>query len=57
MLIGTPGRDVICGGKGNDTIYARDGHGDVVNGGPGRDVAHIDRKLDRTTGVEVKLYR
>ena len=57
FCIGTPANDVICGGAGNDTIYARDGHADVVNGGAGRDVAHLDRKLDRTTSVEVKLYR
>ena len=47
---------MICGGAGNDTIYARDGHRDVVDGGPGRDVAYLDRKLDRATNVEVKRY-
>jgi Ca2+-binding RTX toxin-like protein len=57
VLVGTSANDVICGGAGNDTIYARDGHRDVVDGGPGRDVAHVDRKLDHVTNVEVKRYR
>jgi Ca2+-binding RTX toxin-like protein len=57
VLVGTSANDVICGGAGNDTIYARDGHRDVVDGGPGRDVARLDRKLDRVTNVEVKRYR
>jgi Tol biopolymer transport system component len=65
LLVGTSGRDVICthGGKdtiragaGDDVIDARDGGPDVIDGGPGRDVAHVD-KLDVVRHVETKLYR
>jgi Ca2+-binding RTX toxin-like protein len=55
-LDGTPTRDVLCGGPGNDVAYARDGRRDVVDGGPGRDAAQIDRGVDVVRGVE-KLRR
>jgi Tol biopolymer transport system component len=58
---GTPGPDIlvasrrpgrICGLGGNDRILARNKQRDVVVGGPGRDTALVDGKLDRTIGVE-----
>ena len=52
LLVGTGGRDVICGLGGNDTIRSVDRRRDVVDGGPGRDNALIDKKLDRTVRVE-----
>lgn len=64
-LVGTSGRDVICtrggrdfvsGGAGNDVIYARDSTHTSIDGGKGRDVAHLD-KGDAAKHVEVKLYR
>ena len=57
VMCGLGGRDWLLGGAGNDVFYAKDGRHDVITGGPGRDVARLDRKLDITTGVEVKLYR
>jgi Ca2+-binding RTX toxin-like protein len=42
-LRGGPGRDRINGEAGRDVIYARDGRRDVVDGGDGSDVAHVDR--------------
>jgi Ca2+-binding RTX toxin-like protein len=41
-IIGGKGIDTIDGGVGNDQIKARDGKRDVINGGPGRDVAWLD---------------
>ena len=55
-LDGTSKSDVLCGGAGNDVIYARNGHRDIVDGGPGRDRARVDRGLDVLRGVE-KLAR
>jgi hypothetical protein len=43
---------VLLGGPGRDTIYARDGTRDVVEGGPGSDRARVDRGLDRLRSVE-----
>ena len=43
LLTGGPGHDTILGGPGNDRIEARDGVRDVVDCGPGRDVAEVDR--------------
>jgi Ca2+-binding RTX toxin-like protein len=51
LVVGGPGRDTIAAGPGNDTIEARDGFRDVVDCGPGRDVAEVDR-LDRVTRCE-----
>ncbi len=52
LLVGTRGRDRICGLGGNDTIDVRNHSRDVVDGGPGRDTARIDKKLDRVVRVE-----
>lgn len=50
---GGPGRDKMYGGPGGDRINARDGKpGDLLNCGPGRDVALINRG-DTTRGCEV----
>jgi RTX calcium-binding nonapeptide repeat (4 copies) len=54
-LYGGPGRDTLLGGPGNDRLYARDGQRDVVNGGPGFDIAWVD-KLDVVRNVE-RVYR
>ena len=47
---------MICGGGGNDVIFARDGKRDVIDGGPGRDTAYVD-KGDVVRHVEKVLYR
>src|SRR5438105_3742906 len=52
LLVATRHQDRICGLGGNDTILARNGHVDVVDGGAGRDTAVIDKKLDRVVHVE-----
>jgi hypothetical protein len=51
VLYGGTGRDRLYGGPGNDTLQARDGQRDVVDCGPGRDIAHVDR-IDRVSGCE-----
>jgi hypothetical protein len=51
ILFGGIGHDVLRGGVGNDVIYARDGQWDVVDGGPGVDVAYVD-KFDVVLNVE-----
>jgi hypothetical protein len=40
------------GGRGNDRLVAKDRARDRVNGGPGRDRASFDRRLDRLTSIE-----
>ena len=52
LLIGGPGKDRLFGGPGNDTIDARDRQVDVVDCGPGRDTAIVDRR-DRVSGCEI----
>jgi hypothetical protein len=52
VLDGGPGSDRLFGGPGNDTLRARDGRRDLVDCGPGRDVAFVDR-IDRVSGCEV----
>jgi Ca2+-binding RTX toxin-like protein len=42
-LTGRAGSDRLAGGSGRDRLRARDGRRDVVHGGPGRDVAAVDR--------------
>jgi Ca2+-binding RTX toxin-like protein len=42
-LVGGPGRDRLFGGAGNDEIRARDGAPDLVDCGPGQDVARVDK--------------
>jgi hypothetical protein len=56
LLVGGLGKDKLYGGPGNDRLMARDGKRDLVSGGPGRDVARVDR-IDRLTGVEVRRLR
>jgi hypothetical protein len=51
ILVGGLGRDRLFGGPGNDTLRARDGLRDVVDCGPGRDTAIVDR-TDRVSGCE-----
>jgi RTX calcium-binding nonapeptide repeat (4 copies) len=51
-LTGGPDADVLDGGSGADRLDARDGRRDVVRGGPGKDSARVDRRLDRVSGVE-----
>jgi hypothetical protein len=36
------GGDVVCAGRGNDTIDARNGKVDTIDGGPGVDTATVD---------------
>ena len=40
---GALGNDLLLGGPGNDTLLAKDGQRDVLDCGPGRDVARADR--------------
>jgi Ca2+-binding RTX toxin-like protein len=49
---GGPGRDALAGGPSDDILVARDGEPDVVVGGPGRDLASVDRE-DAVFGIEV----
>jgi Ca2+-binding RTX toxin-like protein len=42
-IYGGKGRDVIYGGGGEDVILARDGQRDVIDCGPQKDVAVVDR--------------
>lgn len=55
-LIGGPSRDRIAAGRGADSIYAKDGKRDLISGGRGSDKARLDRKRDRFTGVERKIW-
>ena len=52
VLDGGPGNDRLFGGPGNDTLRARDGRRDLVDCGPGRDRAVVDR-IDRVSGCEL----
>jgi Tol biopolymer transport system component len=51
-LTGDSGRDVFSGANGADKLYAKDGRRDLVIGGPGFDIAYVDRGLDRVRDVE-----
>jgi hypothetical protein len=53
VLIGGSGADRLLGGGNNDIIFARDGHRDWVNGGPGRDLVVRDR-VDVLLAIEFK---
>lgn len=55
-LTGGTGRDTIRGGSGDDVIHARDGERDVIDCGPGRDVAYVDRH-DVVEGCERVVRR
>jgi Tol biopolymer transport system component len=57
IVDGHRGSDVIDGGAGNDRLRAQDRAVDYVFGGPGRDVAWIDAKLDRVANVEIVRKR
>ncbi|HVX32318.1 MAG TPA: calcium-binding protein [Solirubrobacterales bacterium] len=50
-IIGGPGSDLLVGGAGADVIHAEDGERDVVDCGPGTDVAYLDAG-DRATHCE-----
>jgi Ca2+-binding RTX toxin-like protein len=52
LLYGGAGHDRLEGGAGFDGFFARDRRRDVLVGGPGRDRARVDRRLDRRTGIE-----
>jgi Tol biopolymer transport system component len=47
------GRDRLFGADGNDTFVTRDRQRDRLDGGPGRDRARADRRLDRRVRIEV----
>jgi hypothetical protein len=49
-----PTVEVLIGGRGNDTIRARDGKKDIIRGGPGYDKANVD-KVDKVKGVEKEV--
>lgn len=48
--------DALHGQEGDDTLYARDGYADTVDGGNGSgDSAGYDKGLDDVSGVEQQL--
>jgi Ca2+-binding RTX toxin-like protein len=49
-----PGRDHVFAGPGNDHVLARDGQRDVIDCGPGHDVAIVDA-VDRTRRCDVVI--
>jgi hypothetical protein len=49
-----PGRDRVFAGAGNDRVFSRDSRRDVIDCGPGRDVAIVDR-IDRTRRCETVI--
>jgi Ca2+-binding RTX toxin-like protein len=64
-LTGGPGRDVLVdredgnafdAGPGRDSVYARNGARELVQCGPGKDRAQIDRN-DRARGCELVTYQ
>jgi Ca2+-binding RTX toxin-like protein len=56
VLDGGAGLDRLYGGPGDDTLRARDRNRDVVDCGPGRDVALVDAS-DRVSGCERVVRR
>ena len=56
VILPGPGRDSVTAGAGRDNIDARDGSRDRLKGGPGRDKAKIDRRLDRVSSVESGVH-
>jgi Ca2+-binding RTX toxin-like protein len=46
------GRDRLFGAEGKDTFFTRDRQRDRLDGGPGRDRARPDRRLDRRVRIE-----
>ena len=57
LVIGGPGRDRIVGGRGADRIRARDGQLDVINCGPGRDRALVDRRDRLSRNCEARIQK
>jgi serralysin len=55
LLWGGTGRDVLRGSYGNDQLRTLDGYRDDVRGGPGRDLARVDRNLDTRSSIEGAL--
>ena len=51
ILVGTKGRDVICG-LGNDVIFAWDGFADRLDGGPGGNDHAWKDMLDHSVRIE-----
>jgi Ca2+-binding RTX toxin-like protein len=56
-LIGGWGADRADGGAGNDLLRMHDARWDLVIGGAGRDIAVIDRRVDRVLGAERRVTR
>jgi hemolysin type calcium-binding protein/WD40 repeat protein len=56
-LRGGRGRDELFGDEGRDRLLARDGRRDDVDGGPGRDNATVDRRLDAVARTETVRRR
>lgn len=56
LLVGGRGRDVLFGGAGDDRLDARDGVRDVVDCGPGDDIARVEGR-DVVRGCERVLRR
>jgi hypothetical protein len=52
--VSAPGFDTLNGGRGGDTIHARDGEADQINCGPGNDRAVLDM-LDVVDGLTPDL--
>jgi Tol biopolymer transport system component len=52
-IFGGSGRDRLFGEYGRDTLFARDRQRDRLDGGPARDRARIDPRLDRRQRIEV----
>ena len=55
-ISGGAGADTVRGGPGSDTLQVQDGRRDVVEGGPGIDLAIADRRLDRLVSVERRRF-
>jgi hypothetical protein len=55
QLFDNEGRDRLSGGRGNDRFSAVDGDRDIVDCGPGEDIAMLDR-FDKAIGCE-HVYR
>jgi dipeptidyl aminopeptidase/acylaminoacyl peptidase len=54
LIVGGPGNDRISAAAGNDRLETRDGSRDVIDCGPGRDTAEVDR-LDVVLHCETVL--
>jgi hypothetical protein len=50
-----PGTDAVSGGARNDIVFARDGRRDMIECGPGRDIAPFDAS-DCTRHREIASY-